>query len=473
MANNFKSLQQPFTISDQTTDLLTCSVTSIIVSKVQINVIPSGTGKFHIFLTKSGQGTVKLATKKWASSVDDQVYDLIDKAFVLENGDTITGQTVSSATTVQCTVHYMEKTASVATSNTSDLSDVSTISPNDGQVLVYNASLQKYEPANVSSALGTAVDTGDLPEETVGGGGSEPLNRYMKNIGGLDDLTNTSGSSSAVTLYSEPEKARFVVENNDLSKVQKVSFSDIIAAIIQVGANDIVAAGYADASVFTGPTGVYGDLDGSGNVNTADLLEFLTTFGNTWGVTSSLFSPTLITIQDTSGTSRTSYTGTEIQMVLPASAYVTVDPGTQSVTVDYDNELVVIESAGSSVPISAWTNMKVQLSGLFGCSVFTAGDAVTVECRYTLMNPTGGVLSSGVTDIISNKSIDSAGTDSQVTVDLNLNSAVLESTTQITGGWTNADIDKIEFSFYAYTESGLPATFWFQRLDIDMNINTV
>jgi len=466
MANNFKS-KEIFWSSDATKLLLTCTTTSAIVSSITLQSTQDSDLDINLKFYKNGS---TFRDVKILKAIGSSAQELLTKSWVMENGDQFQMTVSNLSETLVATIHYMEKTASAATSETSDLSDVTSDAPADGEILVFNSSLGKYEPVSISGGLGTAVDTGDLPAETIADGGSEPLNRYMKNIGGLDDLTS-GGASSAATLYSDAAKSKFVVEHDDENVVQKVSFADIIAAIIQVGANDIVAAGYGDASVFTGPTGIYGDLDGNGAVGTQDLLEFLTTFGNTWGTTSSLFTSTQIGVLDSVGYSRTICNGTTIQMVLPPSGYVSVTQGTQTVLVDYANELISIESASSAVPISAWTNMKVQVSGSIGCATTVASDSVSVELRYTLYNSTGGSIGNGNTYIVDNVAVDEAGPDTEISFSLNLNSATLESQTQLDGGWTNADIDKIEFSFYA--TSTLPAGFWFKRVDFDMNINQV
>lgn len=468
MANNFKS-KQVYWNTDSTKQLLACSTTSAIVSSITYQATQTSGGDATLKFYKSGDTIRNVVIKK---SIGSTTTEFLDKSWVLENGDYFSMSVSGVSESVVVTIHYMEKTASVATSETSDLSDVTSDDPEDGQILVFNSALGKYQPVSISSGLGSAVDTGDLPAETIASGGVEPLNRYMKNIGGLDDLSS-GGASSAATLYSDAAKSKFVVEHDDENVVQKVSFADIIAAIIQVGANDIVASGYADASVFTGPTGIYGDVDGSGAVNTADLLEFLTAFGSTWGQTSSLFSSSRIVVNDSTGVNRTVYDASTIQMVLPSSTYVTVIQGTQTVVVDYANELISIESASSAVPISAWTNMKVVFTGSLGCAVVVADDLVNVELRYTLYDSSGTSLGNGANLLIANYQVGEAGPDQSVSIDFTLDSPTLETKTGITGGWTNADIDKIEFSFFAYTSSTFPASFWFEDLNIDMSINQV
>lgn len=465
MANNFKS-KEVFWNTGATKLLLSCSTSSAIVSSITYQGTQSSGGDATLKFYKNGSTLRDVSIKK---SIGSATTEFLTKSWVLENGDQFQMTVGNLSETAVVTIHYMEKTASVATSDTSDLSDVTSDAPQNGQILVFNSTLGKYEPVSISSGLGSAVDTGDLPEETTG---TEPLNRYMKNIGGLDDLSS-GGASSAATLYGDAAKSMFVVEHDDENVVQKVSFADIIAAIIQVGSNDIVAGGYADVSVFTGPTGVYGDLDGNGAVGTADLLAFLTTFGNTWGQTSSLFSSSRIIVNDPTGYTRTLYEDTTIQMVLPSSSYVTVIQGTQTVVVDYTNELISIESASSEVPISAWTNMKVVFTGSLGCTVAVVDDSVNVELRYTLYDSSGTSLGNGANLLIYNYPVAEAGTDQSVPIDFILDSPTLETNTVITGGWTNADIDKIEFSFYANTLNTLPGSFWFEGLNIDMSINQV
>jgi hypothetical protein len=458
MANNFKSLQQPFTTANQTIDLLTCSVTAIIVSKVQINILPSGTGKFHLLLTKSGQGSVKLATKKWATSNDDEVFDLIDKSFVLEDGDVITGQTENSGTTVQVTVHYMERTADVATSALGDLSNVSGTTATDGQFLVYDNATGTWGPQTLSGAnLGTASDTGDLPEDTVG---AEPRNRYMKGLNGLDDLTDNSSNLPAHVLYSDPANVHFVVENNSLSTpvVQKVTWDQLIKSIIEVGVNDLVAAGYGSTATYTSSGGILGDLNGDGAVGSGDLLEFLVLFGQSWADNAGAFwQPTTATVANANNTIISS----SVTTLSFDSPDVTVTQGTQAVTVSGAANTITIESGSGNTPMSALSTKKLRVTSESGVDAFTvityqADEIVQYWVVVRCYDSSGVQVGSTVQYQMAQGNFGEAGTYSTGTAQANTFGDIpaSEFTGNITDGLANTDIEKIVVNFGASNSSG-------------------
>lgn len=459
MANNFKSIQQPFTTANQTIDLVTCSVSAIIVSKVQINILPEGSGKFHLLLTKSGAGTVKLGTEKFPSSVDDMIYELIDKAVILENGDTLTGQTVGSGTTVQCTVHYMEKTADVATSDIEDLSNVDDTTPTDGQALIYDGGSGKWQPQSLGDASGVS-DTSDLPQQSSG---AEPWNRYMKSFNGLTTLTNITADLPHDVLKNAPTDIVMVACNTGLtgfeSQPLKFTFGDMIQALLSGALSDLIADPNSPVSesLVTGSGGL-GDLDDDGAVGSSDLLDFLSVFGYAWGDTNSnMFRSSRVRITTTSPTS---IQGTFQTLGFQLADIETQDPGSQDLTVDATNNLIKIQSPQTvgSYPLYAVPTKYLEIGNgggiAFTGATFVAGDRIKFQALVKLYDEDDNQLGNDVLGDMGTFTGSAAGIYQSDGHQVTITTAQVETASGHTNGWNADDFDYLTVEIQAFAISG-------------------
>lgn len=454
MANNFKSKEVHFTTSS-TLPLLTCNTTSVIVSSITYQGTASASSATLKF-TKSG-GTARDVLVEKAPA--DLTLEFLTKSFVLENGDSFSMSVGGLSGTATVTLHYMERTADVATSTLGDLSNVSSTAASGGQILAYNAATSSWEPQTLSGAdLGTASDTGDLPAETVANGGTEPLNRYMKGLNGLDDLTDNSSNLPAHVLYSDPGNVHFVVENNSLTTpvVQKVTWDQLIKSIIEVGVNDLVAAGYGSTATFS-PGGILGDLNGDGSVSTADLLEFLTLFGQSWADNAGDFwQPTTADVSNANNT----VISDSITTLSFDATDVTVTQGTQAVTVSGAANTITIES-GSDTPMSALSTKKLRVTSKSGSDAFTVITDQALETVYYWVvvrcyDSSDVQVGYTVQYLVGVQNFPEAGTYSTSTVVGNSFGDIpaSEFTGNMTDGLANTDIEKIVVNFAASNDSG-------------------
>ena len=199
MPNNFKS-KQVIRSSTGTSGLHVCNTVACVVSSVTVQLVATGTDASAtavLKFSKNGGAYKNVAVKK---DIDETPDDFLSNTFIMEDGDVFQVQVsaMQNSAEVVFTIHYLERTATVASADLADLSNVSSEAPSNNQVLAWDNANSQWAPLTIDSAdVSGTDDTSDLPEQSSG---TEPFNRYMKDFNGLDELTNASEENPAATM---------------------------------------------------------------------------------------------------------------------------------------------------------------------------------------------------------------------------------------------------------------------------------
>lgn len=224
MALDYKSISVT-TTNASPTFIYSCGVTSTIIKSILIHN-DSGTSRdMTLNLAKSGSASYKVIAK--INTVSQVAVDqILTEPLVMNNGDVLQYQ--ANGANVMLTMNYVENTTSFVGHSVQELTDWSSTNPTDGQIPVWDNATGQYVPTTSGATL---TDTSGLPEQSSG---TEPFNRYMKNLDSLTALTDGSANSPEDVLSGTPSNVNFVVENNTLSPAppQKVTFDQIIQALM-------------------------------------------------------------------------------------------------------------------------------------------------------------------------------------------------------------------------------------------------
>ncbi len=290
MAINYKSKQQTITNTSNNTLLTPGSgidtvIVNSIVCKFQsgsvLTTVELKISKYDDNVTKSFfQATFGDTTAETnpADYPANKAAECLTSPIVLEDGDELIAQISGGGFTFF--LQYAERTTAAATGDIENLNNVSDDAPSNNDVLIYNSVSGQYEPGSVSSAgTGSITGTNGLTEETP--------NRFMKRLDLLSDIDSTDNAD----FLSANPATLFLVQEAGNHGVRKITFENIMAAIVQSGVDTLVAAGYGtqDTYMADGST-TSGDLDGDGAVTTGDLLAFLAEFGTIYTEVSQTFS---------------------------------------------------------------------------------------------------------------------------------------------------------------------------------------
>ena len=381
MALDYKSISVT-TTNGSPTFIYSCGVTSTIIKSILVHNDAGVARSMTLNLAKSGSSSYKVIAK--ILTVNQVGVDqILTEPLVMNNGDVLQYQ--ASGGDVMLTMNYVENTTSFVGHSVQELTDWSNTNPVNGQIPVWDNTAGEYVPTTTGA---TISDTSGLPEQSSG---TEPWNRYMKNLNSLGPLTDNASSDPEFVLSDTPEDVYFVVENNTLLPApvpQKLSFDQIIQALMAGPLTDIAndPTNNLSLATFTGSGGL-GDFNNDGQVGTGDLLNFLTWFGDSWaGANSGIFQESKMRFTDGVNTIINDTTWTTLEF---DSADYTVTAGTQNVTVDHTtNHSVKFESQTSPYALKDVLNKCIELKTETGLLALVdtevASQSITIRATIDL-----------------------------------------------------------------------------------------
>ena len=459
MANNFKSKQVVITTTG-TAPIYTCNTVSCVVSSITVQAVQNSSfpnAECTLKFSKDGSLHKAVSVKK---AIDSTPSDFLSKTWVMNDGDQFVVQTAQLQNVAELiiNIHYLERTAAVTSAELSDLTNVSGATPSNGQVLAWNNSAQNWEPLTVDAAdISGASDTSDLPEQSSG---TEPFNRYMKDFDGLDALTNSGSDNPQDTMNGAPDSVVFVAENKDLAagtrRPMKVTFGDLMAAIVTQGINDLANAGQGTVADYTFG-GVVGDFNGDGEVGSADLLDFLVLYGGNWAdATSPLFQPSSFRVTSSPTTSVTSSDETAPTVLSFNNADVAPNVGTQSITVTESTNTIRITEQGDPYFLDVLPNKELKFvlpGGALTLDVEEADTRFYIVAKVSLYDSSDNQLgSTGIVPMQGQLYFFDAGTQDQINgTTLTTTTEQMATATGATNGLDVDDLSYIEIQLAAYT----------------------
>jgi len=343
MAINYKSKQQTITNTIENTLLTPGSgidtvIVNSIVCKFQsgsvLTTVELKISKYDDNVTKSFfQATFGDTTAETnpADYPANKAAECLTSPIVLEDGDELIAEISGGGFTFF--LQYAERTTAAATGDIENLSNVSTDAPSNNDVLIYNSVSGQYEPGSVSSVgTGAITGTNGLTEESP--------NRFMKRLDLLDDLSVSNAALENPEYLQGNPDTLFLTQENGNNAVRKITFEDMMAAIVQTGVDALVNAGYGTTSTYTADgSATTGDLDGDGSVSTQDLLIFLTSFGSI--INDVLYNFNKTVFRHTSGGQRDLIDRDVFYDMMPTTSSADTT-GSQNVTIDGTNGAVRI-----------------------------------------------------------------------------------------------------------------------------------
>ena len=450
MALNYKSYQ--FTSTGfQSVVPVTCSTTSCLVRSATVYNSTVADLYCKVKVQKSGASSYVDFVKFTVTTGETK--SILIEPVILQNGDSL--QVTFEGNGMSLFVSYVESTAVLNATSVKELSDWSTTAPLNGQIPVWNNTLGEYVPTTSGA---TITDTSGLPEQSTG---SEPWNRYMKNLDLLDVLTDNASNDPEDVLSDNPSDVNFVVENSALTtpRPQKVTFEKIIQALLAGPIGDLASDPNNNLSLatFTGSGGV-GDFNNDGEVTTADLLTFLTNFGDAWSnVSNTTFVPSVVEFNDSDIVTLNDASWTTLSFDL---GDFTATAGTQNVTVDYTtNHDIKFASQTSPYLLKNVPYKEVLLSVISGnlAEVVTqmADQTIDIRAAIDLYDSVGTSLGARGHFVWANKSFPEAGNNNwSGPGTLEITSSEIATQCSVTDGLENTSFDSVVVTLQAKVSSG-------------------
>ena len=219
----------------------------------------------------------------------------------------------------------------------------------------------------VSSNSAVAANTAKTDFPGFGTGAGTALEGNTNTIGDIGTLASPLRSDSSGTVVDaikeHPNELTFVVDSTitNQSGSKKFTVQDFFTAIVTSGLEDLDSGGFVDIADYVGTTsGVVGDFNNDGTVGAADLIEFLTLFGQAGNA----FADAEVQIQGNS--SPVSFPDTNDRTLtwsnsaIPSS--LVVPSGVSINILDSTDQIEFVSGTNPQFPISAWTNKRVVVS---------------------------------------------------------------------------------------------------------------
>ena len=326
-------------------------------------------------------------------------------------------------------------------------------------LLLANRALYAYQEANTTNAY-----WGDLTKykEIAVKFSSYPY--YPTTIG-----ANTYDTIGEALANTDDDDVFFAVHKDSNNTFYKLASNNVIEWLVNALVQVQIAEGYGTITSYTGNTGIVGDLNGDGQVSTADLLIFLGAFGSgaSW-VANTAFESVFVYFANTTSISLLAASGTSTyvantQIFFPLDTGITVNSGAFTTNINNATSEPYIEFTGTTngsqvitlvqfANTVVYTLQNIQLS-IEASTPSGAGNLIFGVKVEKYQNTT--LLANAYSLDILNIPISSAGTFSTIPLaNYNIGSSIGNnfsngSNISYTQAGTPEPLTKIRFKFYA------------------------
>jgi len=294
----------------------------------------------------------------------------------------------------------------------------------------------------------------------------------------LDTVPLSTYDSVSERLTEEASNFLFAVHDVSGSEHRKVTFDDIAGAVTVDAINTVIAGGGGDVATFTGSTsGVFGDLNDDGSVSTADLLQFLTVYGQPPtlvyddGEVDLTACPTTTVNNDTGGAYFDPSTGIESDLDQLEISNPTVSQGAFTVNVDTTNDKITI-SEGSGVNWNSFANKAIKVVAITTGTRFVSEVALAFGApwlRVRTYNPSSVLINSSWIQLTGYAAADDAGqnVDQTVTEDILIGGSNNSNGIDL----SNTNVDSVEIEVYFNDVSGFVSTAEIENLTLELIVS--
>lgn len=180
----------------------------------------------------------------------------------------------------------------------------------------------------------------------------------------VDTLVDANGDSKPeLAIKNNAEDITLVAKSAITGQegTYKFTVADFFAGIVQAGLTQAVDDGFATEADYQGATsGLLGDFDDDGAVTSADLLVFLSLFGDIYESDADLFSTSSIQLLCGSDQFVAVDSADKVTLTFASDDTLNASPGTNGINVNAgDNNIEFV--SGSGLPITSWPTKKATI----------------------------------------------------------------------------------------------------------------